>query len=363
MDIRRKFDKARSIMQERGSDCLVLAPSTDLRYMIGFHGISLERPVFLILTLEKAYFVVPEFELENLSQDIRENMVCLPWKEQENPYEKARQVLSGTAITTASFGNQMQAIMYHRLQKTFPKWQWKSGGEIMGQMRSQKDEEEYKCLKIAQKRSGTALMKLLEEGIAGKTELEAALRLNDFMRKEGLVCGGTPLVAAGANGALPHHSADDTVIKEGDAVIIDFGGCYHGYYADITRTVAAGDILPEGFEEIYHIVRAANEKSAMTARPGITGEELDEAARGVIEAAGYGQYFTHRLGHGIGLDVHEEPYIVKGNKTPLMSGNVFSNEPGIYLPGRFGIRLEDVLFLHEDGAECLTELTHEILIT
>lgn len=362
MDITKKFEEARSIMKNCGKDCIVLAPSTDLSYLTGFRGISLERPIFLALTQQKAFFVLPEFELDNLDRDLKAAVVPVPWKEQEDPYEKAAQVLSLEKISRAVFGNQMQAVMFYRLRETFPDWQWEPAGTIMARLRSIKDEEEYQCLKTAQKLSGQALLSLLKEGLSGKTELEAALKLNDLMREAGLECPGTPLVAAGANGALPHHGADNTVIQKGDTVIIDFGGCYKGYYADITRTAAVGDI-PKQFAEIYQIVRAANEASAKAARPGMTGEALDAAARSVIEKAGYGAFFTHRLGHGIGMDVHEEPYIVKGNQVPLSSGNVFSNEPGIYLPGKFGIRLEDVLFLREDKAECLTELTHDILTT
>lgn len=362
MDIRNRMEMARYIMKEEGIDCLVLAPSTDLCYMTAFDGISMERPVFLILTQEKAGFVIPEFELENLSPNLKEQVICIPWKEQEDPYGKAAQFVQGDNIAMAAMGNQMPAIMFYHLQKTFPRWEWYPGNRIMSRLRSQKEEEEYTCLAIAQKGSGRALIKLLEEGISGKTELEVALRLKEHIQDEGLLCNGTPLVAAGANSALPHHGAGHTVIQKGDSVIIDFGGCYKGYYSDITRTVVVEE-APQGFAEIYHIVREANEASAAAAKPGITGEQLDAIAREIIENSGYGAYFTHRLGHGIGLDIHEEPYIVKGNHVPLTAGNVFSNEPGIYVPGQFGVRLEDVLFLREGQAECLTELTHDILTT
>lgn len=362
MKITEKFQEARNIMRKHRKDCMVLAPSTDLAYLAGFHGISLERPIFLILTLQKAYFILPEFELDNIEEELKDAVDLVGWREQEDPYEKAAQVLAFEKVCHAVFGNQMQAVMFYRLKRTFPDWQWEPAGGIMAVLRTKKDEEEYLYLKTAQKLSGQALLKLLKEGISGKTEREAALRLNEFMRGAGLECFGTPLVAAGGNGALPHHGADDTVIQKGDTVIIDFGGCYRGYYADITRTVAVGSIQNE-FAEVYRIVRKANEASAAAARPGMTGEELDAAARSVIEEAGYGAFFTHRLGHGIGMDIHEEPYIVKGNRGVLSPGNVFSNEPGIYLPGKFGIRLEDVLFLREDRAECLTQLTHDILTT
>ena len=362
MDISRKFEEARSVMKSYGKDCMILAPSTDLRYLSGFHGISMERPILLILTLKRAFFVLPEFELDNLREELKAAVTCISWKEQEDLYAKAAQALEQENICHAVFGNQMQAVMFYRLKEAFTNWRWEPAGPLMAKLRSRKEEEEYQCLKMAQRLSGEALLRLLKEGLSGRTELEAAVRLNEYMREAGLECMGTPLVAAGANGALAHHGADDTVIRRGDPVIIDFGGCCKGYYADITRTVAVGDISEE-FANVFRIVRKANEAAAAAARPGMTGEELDAVARKIIDEAGYGAYFTHRLGHGVGLDVHEEPYIVAGNEAPLLAGNVFSNEPGIYLPGRFGVRLEDVLYLREDGAECLTGLTHDILTT
>lgn len=362
MSIPERFERVRFEMKKIGADCLVVSPSSDLRYLTGFCGISLERPVLLILTMEKAWFVVPEFEKENLSLQLKESVIIVGWKENEDPYKKTKHYLEEEDIQKILVNNQMPAIMVYRLRNIFFNQEIIPAGVLLSNIRAIKNEGEYECLKIAQKLSGNALIRLINEGICGKTELEVGRNLREYLCQEGLECSGIPLVASGKNGALPHHSADHTVIREGDAVIIDFGGCYKGYYADITRTVAVGNIQNE-FKIIYDIVRRANECAAKQVKPGVTGEELDMIARNIIEQAGYGEYFTHRLGHGIGLDIHEEPYIVIGNNLALHEGNVFSNEPGIYLPGKFGIRLEDVLFLRKDGAECLTDLPHDILIS
>lgn len=360
MNIKHNLERARGIMKKAGIDCLILAPSTDLVYMTGFTGISLERPIFLMLLKEQAYFVAPEFELSDLSEDIRRDTACIGWREDEDPYEKIKSEITEERLCAAA-GNRMTAEMFYHFQETFSGWRWCLGDEVMRELRMKKTEEECENLKMAQVMAGNAFEKLLAGGLEGQTEREVAERLNQCMEAEGLFCSGYPLVAAGKNSAVVHHAAGETVIRAGDVVVIDFGGIYNGYYSDITRTVVVKE-EPEGFSDIYAVVRRANETAFEAARAGITGEKLDQAARDVIEHAGYGEYFTHRLGHGIGRDIHEPPYIVKGNKEVLEVGNAFSNEPGIYIPGQFGIRLEDVLVVEEDGARCLTELPHDYMV-
>ena len=360
MNIKNNLERAREQMAKERIDCLVLAPSADLQYMTGFNGISMERPIFLMLTREKALFAVPEFELHGLPEEFKRDLCCIGWKENEDPYEKMKKCTDDKRMYAAA-GNRMTAEMFYHLQIAFTGWEWCLGDKIMVPLRKQKTEREYQCLKTAQVLAGRALKSMLKGGLSGKTEKEAAVLLNTCMEKEGLAVNGYPLVAAGKNSADVHHAAGDTVIQRGDVVVIDFGGCYGGYYSDITRTVVVGE-EPEEFEKIYEIVRRANEAVYRAAEPGMTAEELDRTARAVIEKSGYGKYFTHRLGHGIGRDIHEPPYIVEGNQERLAEGNVFSNEPGIYLPGKFGIRLEDVLIIRESGAECLTELGHDYLV-
>lgn len=360
MDIKNKLERARKQMRANGTECLVLAPSADLQYMTGFHGISLERPIFLMLLKKEAFFVLPEFDLHGLAEELKETLCCIGWREDENPYLKIRQYVGNETIRAAA-GNRMTAEMFFHLQDTFSQWEWELGDKIMRPLRKEKTEQEYQCLKKAQLLAGSAFRRALKEGLSGRTEKDVAVRLAEYMKEEGLEVEGYPLVAAGKNSAVVHHGADDTVIREGDVVVIDFGGCYEGYHSDITRTVVVKE-EPEGFAEIYAVVRQANEAAFAAARPGITAEELDRAARNVIKKSGYGKYFTHRLGHGIGREIHEPPYIVEGNQEKLEKGNTFSNEPGIYIPGKFGIRLEDVLFVRDQGAECLTELTHDYMV-
>lgn len=360
MNIQKRLKDARAVMEQQQLECLILAPSMDLFYMTGFNGISMERPIFLIVTLKNAYFICPKFDVDNLGKEILENTICVPWDENENPYEKTRSCL-GIEKRYAAVGNTMPSMMFYRLQQQFPDWKWCLGETVMVRLRSVKDSAEIHALKTAQIRSGSALLKTLDIGLEGYTEMEVALRLKKHLLEEGLQCPGIPLVASGRYGAMPHHQAGEIRIQYGDPVVIDFGGSYEGYYSDITRTVAVGKASTQ-MQEIYQIVREANETAFQKAKVGMTCGQLDYTARNVIEKSGYGAYFTHRLGHGIGLDIHEEPYIVSGNEEELLSGNTFSNEPGIYLPEQFGVRLEDVLAIEESRAVCLTKIGHELLV-
>ncbi|KMZ53472.1 M24 family metallopeptidase [Dorea sp. D27] len=360
MNIKKRIEDVRKVMGERQVDCLILAPSTDLYYVTGFCGLAMERPIFLIVRQEDACFILPRFEADNLQKEIKEQIPCILWQETEDPYEKAAACIGNKKLRIAA-GDTMPNVMAYRLARKMEQVTWRLGQEVMEELRATKDATELEALTAAQQKSETALSRTLKQGLAGYTEREVALRLKGHLEEEGLVCQGMPLVASGQYGAMPHHQAEDIKICPKDAVIIDFGGSYEGYYSDITRTAAVGK-PPEGFEEVYEIVRAANETAFKKAKPGVPCESLDESAREIIREAGYGQFFTHRLGHGIGLDIHEPPYIVAGNRSVLQEGNVFSNEPGIYLPGRFGVRLEDDLYVGPEEARCLTGLGHEILI-
>lgn len=360
MDYRNHIDQIKRGLEEEGIDGMILSPSSDLAYVTDVKILSMERPAFLMILCGNIFFVMPQFELLELHQKEQDFITYIGWREEEDPYEKILEYVQNERLVMA-VEPEMPVRMYIKLQSVFPDWIWVSGEKIMSSIRSKKSNEEYACLKQAHVKSGKAFDRLLESGLQGKTEIQIARMLRNFMEKEGLECSGLPLVAAGENSAKPHHYATERMINDQDVVLIDFGGKYNGYYSDITRTVVVRK-PPAGFEEIYRIVCKANEMVLKMAKPEMTAEELDTVARVHIERAGYGRYFTHRLGHGTGRDIHENPYIAQGNKEKLVEGNVFSNEPGIYLPDRYGIRIEDVLFLHKEGAECLTDLTHDLRI-
>ena len=198
------------------------------------------------------------------------------------------------------------------------------------------------------------------EGLGGRTEREVAASLARHLVEEGHETADFTIVASGPNGASPHHEPGDRRIEAGDVVVLDFGGRLGGYCSDITRTVSVGEPTEE-IRRVHHIVREAQQAAFEAVGTGATGAEADRAARDVIERAGFGEAFVHRTGHGIGLDVHEDPYLVAGNDRPLVAGNCFSIEPGIYLQGRFGVRIEDIVALTEEGPRRLNEAPRDLL--
>lgn len=309
------------------------------------------------------HFISPVFELGNLKQATKSLLTCHGWQDGEDPFALAGGLLPGAGQTIA-VGTAVPSWVLLGMQALRPQYSWVSAEGLMRGLRMVKDDAEYALLKKVQQNSCRALCRLIEHGLCGMTELQAGKLLMQYSDEEGVDSpDGVPIVATGPNSALPHHVTGDTVIQPGDVVVIDFGGENkgEGYIADTTRTFAVKR-MPEGLPEIYGIVKAANQAAFEAAKPGTVCEDVDKAARSVIEKAGYGPYFTHRLGHGLGLDVHEHPYLSAGNKHVIEAGNVFSDEPGIYLPGRFGVRIEDLLFVHPEGAERLTPLDHELRV-
>ncbi len=356
-----RLKKARTRMQAENTDLLLLAPSSDLRYLLGMRGFLMERLSCVIISMDEVHFIAPVFEVGNYPEEILSLMHVHPWSDGSDPFVIVREVLP-QGVRKMAVGSTVPSWILLGFQEIRPLYRCRSAERLLRELRMVKDESEYRLLKLAQDRSCRALEKLIAHGVEGMTELEAGKLFVKYSEEEGISCG-VPIVAAGANSALPHHATDDTLIRKGDVFLIDFGGdnAKEGYIADTTRTFAVGSV-PEGMREIYDIVNAANQAAFEAAKPGVPACEVDRAARDVITKAGYGEYFTHRLGHGIGLDTHENPYISSDNQRPLAAGNAFSDEPGIYLPGRFGIRIEDQLFIREDGAERLTPLDHDLHI-
>jgi Xaa-Pro aminopeptidase len=352
---KKRWERARGIMREDGVDSLFLIPSADLYYLTGFSGHLSERLTCFLLTADSAFFIYPGFEKDRINPELRGLAECQAHSDGDDPYKTLISHVTGKAGTAAA-DNRMWAETLLQLQHRLSAYRWTAASRITSVLRMCKDEEEHRCLKEAQVRAGLALEKLFKWDFEGRTEREVAAKLTELCSLEGLEkASWGPIVAVGPSGSSPHHMTGDRIIKKGDPVVIDFGGVYQGYQADMTRTPVVGKASDE-FKEVYEIVLGANEAAFRAAKPGIACEEVDAAARGVISGKGYGEYFTHRLGHGIGLDIHEDPYIVQGNTEIIKPGMSFSDEPGIYLPEKFGIRIEDILFVGENGAERLTEV-------
>ncbi|MGI6402795.1 MAG: M24 family metallopeptidase [Oscillospiraceae bacterium] len=353
-----RLARARALMQEKGVELVLLTHSTDLAYLTGITGHIWERLACLLLTKTQAFFVAPGFELGNLSAASASLLDCHGWKDGEDPFALVQKLVGDATI--GAVGRTAPSWVLLNLMKAMPHCEWQSADSILTELRICKDEQEFELLRQVQEKACNGLVKLMTHGLCGLTEVEAFELLKTFCAQEGVAVSGG-IVASGPNGALPHHHNSSRVIQTGDPVCIDFVGEEPGigYQADTTRTFCVGSI-PEGFEEVYHTVNRANQAAFEAAVPGTPCEEVDQAARKVIEEAGFGKYFTHRVGHGLGLDVHEHPYLSAGNRDIIRPGYVFSIEPGIYLPGKFGVRIEDQVFVTPDGPVRLTP-THGLM--
>jgi Xaa-Pro aminopeptidase len=253
----------------------------------------------------------------------------------------------------------MRLLEVRLLERCAPGCQLVPAEEVLGKLRMRKDECELEQMRRAIAVTEAALRSTMRQVGAGMTEREIATLLTvEMLQAGGEGMAFSPIVVAGLNSASPHATPTDRPIQPGETVIVDCGATVGGYAADITRTFAIGELEPE-LVQVYEVVRAANGAGLAAAGPGVPAEEVDRAARAVIEDAGYGEYFIHRTGHGLGLEVHEPPFIVSGNQRPLEPGMTFTVEPGVYLPGRGGVRIEDDVLVTPSGAESLTTFPRE----
>ncbi len=356
------FEKRRkkliAAMQDVGISAAVFSPSTDYRYLTGSSRQASQRETALFISPGRTALLIPDFEKENEAVLAKE-LELVPYSDLDDAAELLSDFLPLKGCIAA--GSEMRAKFLISLQNQNSSLSWCCADTLMTPLRRRKDSDEIQLIETAQHMAERALSRLLTEPLVGKTEREIASRLMELRLQEGFDSVGSGIVASGPNTALPHHINGDRRLSKNDILMFDIGGLYHGYRADFTRTFAVGRV-PDGFSEIYQIVLEAHFVGKKAARAGVPASEVDRAARQVIEKAGYGLYFTHRLGHGIGLDVHEAPFIVGTNSQLLETGNVFSCEPGIYLPGRFGVRIEDLLVLEENGALSLNTLSKELQI-
>jgi Xaa-Pro aminopeptidase len=245
------------------------------------------------------------------------------------------------------------------LQKARPDTAYEALTACLPMLRAVKDTHELERLAAAGAAADAAYGEILSVTFAGRRETEVAADLAALLRRFGHEQVDFTVVGSGPNGANPHHEAGSRVIEPGDAVVLDFGGLMHGYGSDTTRTVSVGEPEPE-VRQVHEIVRRAQQAAFEAVRPGVSCQEIDRVARRVITEAGYGQYFIHRVGHGIGVTTHEPPYMVEGEEQPLVPGMCFSIEPGVYLPGRFGVRIEDIVTVTEDGGRRLNNTDHAL---
>ncbi|ELZ59751.1 MULTISPECIES: aminopeptidase P family protein [unclassified Haloferax] len=358
------FERRTRACQDRladaDADATVLFPSRNLLYLSGFDEEPAERHLLLFVPREGApAFLVPDLyetqvRAESWVADVR------TWSDDDDPRDALADIVSdlGLAGGRVLVDDTMWARFSQDLRAALPDADFGLASEVVAPLRARKDDAELDALR----RAGAAVDRAVErvrdmgEDAVGMTENELAAEIERLLADEGgegIPFG--PLVGSGPNGAMPHHSHGDRVIESGDPVVLDFGTVVDHYPSDQTRTVVFAGEPPAAFAEVHGVVQAARTAAVETVEPGVAAGDVDRAAREVIEEAGYGDRFIHRTGHGVGLDVHEEPYIVAGSDRELEVGNVFSVEPGVYLPDEFGVRIEDLVVVTDDGAELLND--------
>lgn len=356
-----RIKRAQAELAARGIDDLLVGPSSDLLYLFGFDAHLSERLNLLIVPREgRPTYVVPVLE-SPLVRQRGELATIAAWEEIEQPSALVARVIGDPAGKRFAVSDTLWSVFLLRLQEGMPGASWTSAVDVMRALRVSKDDQEIRIMREVARRTDEAWHEFIEGGpISGLTEAQAMDRLQGLMAKRGLAAA-FGICASGPNSASPHHHTGDRVIKQGDVVIFDWGGSLEGYKSDITRTVFVGEPTEE-FRTVYEIVSRANQATFEAVRPGVPCEALDQAARTIISEAGYGPQFLHRVGHGLGLDVHEEPYLVSGNTMLLAKGMVFSDEPGIYLEGTFGVRIEDAVVCTENGGERLNNASRELTV-
>jgi Xaa-Pro aminopeptidase len=350
---------ARAI-EEAGLDGFVVTPGPDLRYLTGYEGLTMERPTLLRLTRTGgAAMLVPRIELPSAQAAAGiEGVELDAWVDGEDPYDLAARLLRGGRH---AISDRTWASLLLGLQAAVPDAVFVAVGSVMPGLRAVKDAEELAAMTRAGAAADAAFDAIRARPLSGRTEQDVAHELAELLRESGHGSVDFTIVASGPNGASPHHDAGPRRIGEGEGVVLDFGGFVDGYGSDLSRTVVVAE-PPAGFDEAYAAVRAAQQVAFEAVRPGVACQDVDRAARAVIVDAGFGELFLHRTGHGIGLETHEDPYIVEGNETPLREGMTFSIEPGVYVAGRFGVRIEDIVAVTGDGARRLNEAPRDLVV-
>jgi Xaa-Pro aminopeptidase len=359
-----RLRRVQQVLQEHNLDYMFLSISPDLFYLTGYSSFLSERLHLLVIPPEgRPTMIFPDFEKEMIAH-LTDAIDVAGWPESEGPYGVVREAVAPQQRLLPSriaIGDHTYALFLLRIQEALPRAQFIPASQLLAPLRRVKDRVELQILKEAQDMAVQALQRLLEQPLAGRTEKQVATDLRHICEDVGFEKAWEALVGSGPNGAMPHLLPTERIIQRGEPVVIDFAAIHQGYYSDCTRTVHVGP--PSGeFREVFETVRLANHKALAAVRPGVECESIDQAARRAIEEAGYGEFFTHRLGHGVGIEVHEEPYMVAGTNLFLEPGMTFTDEPGIYLPGKFGCRLEDVVTVTDAGGKALTEYTHELII-
>jgi len=347
-------------MRVAGVDLAAFGPGTNMFYCLGFAPHADERLCLLLVGQAAVCVVAPGLNLDEMAAHAR--MQYFAWDDAQGPQEALGQALAILGpVDVLAVDSALPSASLLQLQAQAKPRAIQTADNLLYPLRICKSAAEIEALALAAAQADRAMQAAIRACRPGVSEAEVAWETEAAFRKDGAEMVCFTLIASGPNAAFPHHHSGERQLQAGEAVLIDIGASLHGYKSDITRMVHLGQ-PDEEFLRAYQAVYAANQQASAAVRPGVTAAEIDRAARQSLESAGYGPYFTHRTGHGLGLDGHEPPWIMAGESSRLQEGMVFSIEPGVYLPGHFGIRVEDIIVVTGSGARCLTSSDHALVI-
>ncbi len=356
-----RMARAVDAAKQAGIDGILVAPGPDLVWLTGYQPTAItERLTLLVLVPDRHTLVVPTLERPDAERAAGSGSLALvDWADGTDPYLPVHDLLR----PEGRYGISDSAWAMHLLglQRALPGSGYRALTDCLPMLRAVKDEAELGRMAAAGAAADAAFDEIVHVRFSGRRETEVAADLARLLREHGHEQVDFTVVGSGPNGANPHHEAGDRVIQEGDAVVLDFGGLMHGYGSDTTRTVSVGEPAAE-VRTVHAIVRRAQQAAFEAVRPGVPCQEIDRVARAVITQAGYGPQFIHRTGHGIGVTTHEPPYMVEGEQQPLQPGMCFSIEPGIYLAGRFGVRIEDIVTVTADAGRRLNNTDRRLWV-
>ena len=362
-----RFDQLNASLRNSDLDAVILNPGPTLTHLTGLHFHLMERPVVLLFAKDQSpAIVLPELELQKVAS-LPYQLQVFPYP--ENPAEwdasfrKATQALGLDGKRIGVEPRQLRLLEFRHIKAGAPEADYPDASEVLSGLRLRKEQTEVEAMRRAVKIAQDALEATLPSIKIGMTEKELSSELVVQLLRQGSEpeMPFAPIVSGGPNAANPHASPSERKLQSGDLLVVDWGAAYDGYISDLTRTFAVGEV-DEEYKKIHQIVQEANAAGRAAGRPGVPCANVDKAARDVIEKAGYGVYFTHRTGHGIGMEGHEEPYMRGDNMQLLEPGMAFTVEPGIYLPNRNGVRIEDNVVITETGADVLSDMPREIRV-
>jgi Xaa-Pro aminopeptidase len=361
---RQRLSAAAAEAERRGLTALLVTPSPDYEYLLGYGPPALERLTCLVLPVAgQPSLVLPRLEAplaRHKLGDLADEVELLAWDEIDDPFHLVRGLLEGSS-GRIGVQDQMWARFVLRLRAALDPIELVEAGPSIAALRRLKSPDEVERLRAVAAAVDAAMGQVTSERLSGRTEADVSRRVLELLLEAGHDTADFAIVASGPNAASPHHEPGGRVIETGDAVVLDIGGTRGSYWSDTTRTAFVGE-PPADFLAMYEVLHEAQVAACEAVAPGVTAEAVDAAARDVIVEAGYGEQFIHRTGHGIGLELHEEPYIVSGNGEPLQAGHAFSVEPGIYLEGQWGARIEDIVVCTDAGGERLNRSSRELYL-